>query len=404
MKKLLGLLLIVLTLGASSQTTTPISQLPTAGALSGSELVPVVQSGVTKKTTLNNIIGKVDSAFLSTILTAYLRKSDTTSFYDFANQMLRIIDTIGKWQQQGRYMVNFSQHDDSITTFRFSDSTDKDMILRIALTAENITAIQNINNYLDSLRGPDSTQIVIDNPYSHLQVYATYDSVGHIDSLHFFLDTVTTTHGGTLTAAQYNALLAAAGGGTVVTVTASSPVHSSGGASPNITIDNAAADGSTKGAASFAANDFNSSSGNISTDYTNGQAASGSTKGYLTAADWTTFNNKLSSESDPKRLTTLAVTGTTTKTITATLADASTVTTTFTDNDSGGATGVYQEIISTAGQLVFSFTTVPATAAKYMVYRNGEGVPKRFYSISGNDVTFVSGITLNDSIILQGVQ
>jgi hypothetical protein len=60
-----------------------------------------------------------------------------------------------------------------------------------------------------------------------------------------------------------------------------------------ITIANAAADGSTRGAASFAAADFNDSSGNISTDYTNGQAASASAKGYLTSADWLTFNGKL---------------------------------------------------------------------------------------------------------------
>jgi hypothetical protein len=57
-------------------------------------------------------------------------------------------------------------------------------------------------------------------------------------------------------------------------------------------VPNAAADGSTKGIASFTANDFDASSGNISIDYTNGQAASGSNKGFLTSADWTTFNNK----------------------------------------------------------------------------------------------------------------
>jgi hypothetical protein len=58
---------------------------------------------------------------------------------------------------------------------------------------------------------------------------------------------------------------------------------------------NAAANGTTKGFATFTASDFDASSGVISIDYTNGQSASGSTKGFLTAADWTTFNNKLSS-------------------------------------------------------------------------------------------------------------
>jgi len=59
-----------------------------------------------------------------------------------------------------------------------------------------------------------------------------------------------------------------------------------------ISIANAAADGTTKGAASFTAADFNASSGNISIDYTNGQAAASGVKGFLTAADWATFNGK----------------------------------------------------------------------------------------------------------------
>lgn len=59
-----------------------------------------------------------------------------------------------------------------------------------------------------------------------------------------------------------------------------------------LSIADAVADGTTKGAATFNASDFNSASGLISLDYTNGQAANGSTKGFLTSADWTTFNNK----------------------------------------------------------------------------------------------------------------
>jgi hypothetical protein len=82
--------------------------------------------------------------------------------------------------------------------------------------------------------------------------------------------------------------------GAVTGVTGTTPINSSGGDTPVISIDNAAADGATKGAASFTAADFNATSGNISIDYTNGQAASGSVKGFLTSADWTTFNNKAS--------------------------------------------------------------------------------------------------------------
>ena len=82
------------------------------------------------------------------------------------------------------------------------------------------------------------------------------------------------------------------GNGTVTSVGGTSPIASSGGNTPAISIADAVADGSTKGAASFNASDFNSASGNISIDYTNGQAASGTTKGFLTSTDWTTFNNK----------------------------------------------------------------------------------------------------------------
>lgn len=72
----------------------------------------------------------------------------------------------------------------------------------------------------------------------------------------------------------------------------SQPISVIGSSASAFSIANAAADGSTKGAASFTANDFDATSGNIALDYTNGQAASGSTKGYLTAADWTAFNAK----------------------------------------------------------------------------------------------------------------
>lgn len=84
----------------------------------------------------------------------------------------------------------------------------------------------------------------------------------------------------------------AKGSGTVTNVSGTAPIASSGGATPAISIADAAADGATKGAAAFTASDFNAASGVISIDYTNGQAASSVNKGFLTAADWTTFNNK----------------------------------------------------------------------------------------------------------------
>jgi hypothetical protein len=85
------------------------------------------------------------------------------------------------------------------------------------------------------------------------------------------------------------------GNGTVTNVSGTSPIASSGGATPAISIADAAADGTTKGAAAFTANDFEAAAGVISIDYANGQAASASNKGFLTAANWTTFNNKTGS-------------------------------------------------------------------------------------------------------------
>lgn len=79
------------------------------------------------------------------------------------------------------------------------------------------------------------------------------------------------------------------------TITTTPPVNISGNV---VSIDNAAADGSTKGAASFTAADFNASSGNISLDYTNAQKATTSTIGFLTDTDWDTFNGKQAGDAD----------------------------------------------------------------------------------------------------------
>jgi hypothetical protein len=78
------------------------------------------------------------------------------------------------------------------------------------------------------------------------------------------------------------------------TISTTSPLQGGGNLSANrtLSITDAAADGVTKGAAAFTANDFNASSGVISIDYTNAQKATGAQPGLLTAADWTTFNTK----------------------------------------------------------------------------------------------------------------
>lgn len=80
------------------------------------------------------------------------------------------------------------------------------------------------------------------------------------------------------------------------TISTTPPLTGGGDLSTNRTfaIDDAAANGVTKGAATFTGTDFNATTGVVSIDYNNGQAASGSVKGFLTSADWTTFNGKLS--------------------------------------------------------------------------------------------------------------
>jgi len=59
-----------------------------------------------------------------------------------------------------------------------------------------------------------------------------------------------------------------------------------------VSINDAAADGVSKGAATFTSADFNASSGIISIDYTNAQKASTTLNGFLTSTDWNTFNGK----------------------------------------------------------------------------------------------------------------
>lgn len=78
------------------------------------------------------------------------------------------------------------------------------------------------------------------------------------------------------------------------TISTTTPLAGGGDLSANrtLSIADAVADGSTKGAAAFNANDFDSAAGVISIDYTNGQKASALQPGFLAAADFSTFNGK----------------------------------------------------------------------------------------------------------------
>lgn len=99
--------------------------------------------------------------------------------------------------------------------------------------------------------------------------------------------------------------LGGGGGGGVTSVTGVSPIASSGGTTPAISIGDAAADGVTKGAATFDASDFDSSSGVISIDYANGLSANAFTQGFLNPSDYTLFYGK----QDPITLTTTGSSG-----------------------------------------------------------------------------------------------
>jgi len=80
-------------------------------------------------------------------------------------------------------------------------------------------------------------------------------------------------------------------------VSGASPLSYSS-ASGVMSIQNALADGTTKGASSFNANDFNDNgTGLISIDYINGQLATNSVNGFLSSSNHTTFNNKIDSTS-----------------------------------------------------------------------------------------------------------
>ncbi len=79
-----------------------------------------------------------------------------------------------------------------------------------------------------------------------------------------------------------------------------SPVSVTGGTGAVIgsgtSISVSDASDSAKGIASFAATDFEITSGAVSIDYINGQKATGLLNGFLSFGDWNTFNNKISSQ------------------------------------------------------------------------------------------------------------
>lgn len=115
------------------------------------------------------------------------------------------------------------------------------------------------------------------------------DSTGTVHT--FNLPTASATNRGALSSTDWSSFNGKVGPTRSISTTA--PLAGGGDLSADrtLSIADAAADGTTKGAAAFTASDFNSAAGVISIDYTSGQSASSSNKGFLTSADWTRFDS-----------------------------------------------------------------------------------------------------------------
>jgi hypothetical protein len=148
------------------------------------------------------------------------------------------------------------------------------------------------------------------------------------------------------------------GSGTVTSVSGTTPISvATGTTTPVVSIANSAADGATLGAAAFTAADFNASSGVVSLDYTNGQAASTSNKGFLTNTDWNTFNGKQSALTFSTGLTNTA--GTITVNTSQNISTLSNLTSNGLVTTSGG-TGALS--ITTPGTGILTFLSTPSSA------------------------------------------
>ena len=155
-----------------------------------------------------------------------------------------------------------------------------------------------------------------------------------------------------------------------------------------LTITDAAADGSTKGAASFTAADFDASSGNIAIDYTNGQAASSGAKGFLTAADWTTFNAKQAAGS---YITTLTLAGTSGDNQTISAGDTITIAAGTDITTTGGATDTVT--IANSSTLA-TVTGRGATTTTLINLDGGIAVDTSNFTVDGTSGAVVTASTL----------
>lgn len=210
------------------------------------------------------------------------------------------------------------------TTADIADSTNKRYVTDAQLVVIGNTSGTNTGDQtLSGLGGVASNPAITGATKTKI----TYDSKGLVTSgadattadiadstnKRYVTDAQLTVIGNTSGTNTGDQTLAGLGGvATSRSISTTTPLSGGGDLSADrtLSIADAVADGTTKGAATFNANDFNSASGVISLDYTNGQSANGSTKGFLTSADWTTFNSKGNGTVTSVAALTLGTTGT----------------------------------------------------------------------------------------------
>jgi hypothetical protein len=189
---------------------------------------------------------------------------------------------------------------------------------------------------------------------------------------------------------------------TTRSISTSSPLSGGGDLSANrtLSIADAVADGTTKGAAAFTAADFNSSSGVISIDYTNGQKATAAQPGFLTAADWSTFNSKPATDTMvfSSLPNSVAAAGTTYYPITGTATSAAEAGRVVVMPYAGTLKNLYVRIGVTAqpatGSMVFTLRKNGANTAITVTFTNADGT-NATKSDTTNSVTVAAGDTIS---------
>ena len=284
----------------------------------GIDLVTRVVNKVTPNTTLTKAsykVVRVSGAQGQRLAVAYAQANNDNNSADTLGV---VIDTIPT-NQEG-FIMTVGQLEEINTSGSLQGETwaDGDVLYLSPTTAGNVTNVKPT--------GATGHIVVIGYvEYAHAihgKIYVKIMNGWELDELHnVYINSGTLANNDALiyessTQLWKNKTIATALGFTPVpttrTISTNSPLSGGGDLSSNrtLSIADAAADGTTKGAATFTASDFNATSGVISIDYTNGQAASASNKGFLTSADWTTFNNKGNGTVTNVSALTLGTTGT----------------------------------------------------------------------------------------------